>query len=270
MSTQTIAPISKMLNVQKRPIKTHDVLMTYDYSMFKKLNDNRDENLLHIKRLVASFNEHHLVSPILVNEKYQVIDGQHRLSAAIETGKPIYYIIVKGYGINEVTRLNTNQKNWTKIDYLNMYANEGYDAYVTLQKFMSDFPDFGIQSSERLITLRAGSGSTSKDKEGKTVNMKDFEEGKLKIPNITLSYILARKVMEFKPFYNGFHRGTFVSALMPLLRSKIYNQKEMIDKLKVAPIRLANCSSVEAYRMLIEDIYNWKRQRESKVSFRHI
>lgn len=268
MHTTTILNGTK--TTVRKPVKTHDVLMTYDYAMFKKLKDNRDENLLHIKRLVNSFNEQHLVTPIIVNQNMQIIDGQHRLAAAIETGKPVYYIVVNGYGINEVTRLNTNQKNWTKIDYLNMYVAEGYKNYIELNKFMSEFPDFGIQSAERLITLRAGNSMSKRNFDGKTINMKDFEEGKLVIPNVTLSYILARKIMDFKPFYKNYHRGTFVSSIMPLLQNKLYSHKEMIEKLKVSPIQLRNCQTVEAYRMLIEDIYNWKRQKENKVSFRHL
>jgi len=268
MIQQLTVPISKA-NVQRKPVKTHDVLMTYDYSIFKKLKDNREENLLHIKRLVSSFNEQHLVTPIIVNQNMQIIDGQHRLAAAIETGKPVYYIIVNGYGINEVTRLNTNQKNWNKIDYLNMYVSEGYKNYIELQKFMSEFPDFGIQAAERLITLKT-TNTVQKRFDNKVMAMKDFEEGKLVIPNSTLSYILARKIMDFKPFYTNFHRGTFISSMMPLLQNKLYSHKEMIEKLKVCPIQLRNCQTVDAYRMLIEDIYNWKRQKESKVSFRHL
>lgn len=269
MNQQLTVPISNAKVLKGKPVKTHDVLMTYDYSLFKKLKDNREENMLHIKRLVSSFNEQHLVTPIIVNQNMQIIDGQHRLAAAFETGKPVYYIVVNGYGINEVTRLNTNQKNWTKIDYLNMYVSEGYKNYIELNKFMSEFPDFGIQSSERLITLKANGHSQTRI-DGKKAAMKDFEEGKLTIPNITLSYILARKIMDFKPFYKNFHRGTFVSSMMPLLQNKLYSHKEMIDKLKVSPILLRNCQTVDAYRMLIEDIYNWKRQKENKVSFRHV
>jgi hypothetical protein len=34
-------------------------------------------------------------------------------------------------------------------------------------------------------------------------------------------------------------------------------------------MRLVDCPNVESYRMMLEDIYNWKRQKENKVSFRY-
>jgi hypothetical protein len=43
----------------------------------------------------------------------------------------------------------------------------------------------------------------------------------------------------------------------------------MLHKLSVAPIKLQDCLNVEAYKMLLEDIYNHKRQKENKVSFRY-
>ena len=244
-------------------ISRYEVRSTTDYSIFRKLNDNRDENLLHIKRLERSFREQHLVSPIIVNEKMQVIDGQHRLSASINTGVPVYYIIIPGYGINEVTRLNTNQKNWNKMDYMSMYVADGRQAYIELQEFMLKFPDYGIRASESLLTLRNVTGGSKR--------MKAFEEGKLKVPNLTLSYVYARKILEFKDFFKEYNTPSFVLSLMPLLdKKKIYNHQEMLKKLKTCPIKLQRCATIEGYRLLLEEIYNYKRQKENKVSFRYL
>jgi hypothetical protein len=102
------------------------------------------------------------------------------------------------------------------------------------------------------------------------MKMKDFEEGKLTIPNLSISYTYARMILEFEPYYKEFHRGIFTSCMLPMFKSKVYNHREMIYKLSVAPIRLMNCATVSAYRLLLEDIYNWKRQKESKVSFRNL
>lgn len=245
-----------------------EVRMTHDYSMFKIMSDNRNLNLLHVKRLVGSFKSNHLVCPIIVNERYYVIDGQHRLRASEETGMPVYYIVIPGYGINEVQILNTHQKNWSKMDFLNMYCSEGVTAYLELKKFMDDFPAFGIQAAERIVTLKHSSG-IQRVIDGKKMQMKDFEEGKLKIPSITKSCIIARKIMDFKDFFPEFHRGTFVSAIMPLFSNKNYNHKEMIHKLTTCPIKMTPCQNVEAYRLLLEDIYNYKRVKHNKVSFRY-
>ena len=268
MQTQ-IAPTPRINgSVQKSCESVLNVYKTYDYGLFKIMSDNRTINLLHVQRLVESFHAKHLVCPIIVNERHEVIDGQHRLLASKETGLPVYFIVLKGYGINEVQVFNTNQKNWTKMDFLNMYCQEGRKPYLEFKEFMDHFPDFAIQASERILTGKLNGGRQGKIA-GRRAAMKDFEEGKLVIPNLAKSYALARKIMDFKPFYPGFNRGTFVSAVLPLFSSKVYSHKEMLHKLETAKIALTDCPNIPAYRMLLEDIYNYKRQKENKVSFRY-
>ena len=46
------------------------------------------------------------------NEKYEIIDGQHRFEAVKELQKEIYFIKVKGLELDQVRRLNTNTKGW--------------------------------------------------------------------------------------------------------------------------------------------------------------
>jgi hypothetical protein len=247
--------------------EVYSVYLTTDYNKFKLMPDNRNLNLMHVKRLVNSFKQKHLISPIVVNERMEVIDGQHRLRASKETGKPVYYILIPGYGIDEVQVLNTNQKNWLKIDYLHSYCSEGRKEYLEFKEFMDRFPDFGIQVSERILTghMSRKSGMI----EGKKAHMKDFEEGKLNIPSLSQSYSTARKVMDYKEFFTDFHRGTFVSALLTIFKSKNYDHKEMLHKLSVCPIKLQVCPNVESYKLLLESIYNHKRNKENKVSFRY-
>lgn len=268
----SIAPTPKNGSVLKTMVITDQpvnmVYITTDYNQFKILTDNREVNQIHVKRLVESFNEMHLVCPIIVNEKMEVIDGQHRLQASIETGLPIYYIQVPGYGIKEVQRLNANQKNWTKLDFLEMYCAQGKKTYQEFKEFMDHFPELSFQACERILT-GISNGTRQGKMNGHKVQMMDFQEGKLNIPSLGLSYKNARKVMDFKDYYDGFSRGAFVSAVLPLFKSKNYDHKEMLYKLGVAPKKLTHCQNVVQYRMLLEDIYNWKRQKENKVSFRY-
>lgn len=270
MLKTAVAPTLHSSSVHQSLEPVFSVFRTRDYNQFKVMGDNRDINTLHVKRLVESFKQKYLVSPIVVNERFEVIDGQHRLLACKETGLPVYFIIMKGYGIDEVQVYNTNQKNWSKMDYLKMYCEKGVKPYLELQKFMDDFPDFGIQASERIVTLTpyAKKHGTIGGKRG---HLKHFEEGKLIVPNITKSYQLARKIMDFKPWYPNYHRGTFISAILPLFASKVYDHKEMIYKVEVCAkknIKIVDSNDVAGYRLILEDIYNWKRH-EKKVSFKY-
>lgn len=277
MQGQTHAPITKDGKVHIKPslVKhstlVYNVYKTNDYGLFKIMGENRDTNFLHVKRLVESFNERYLISPIIVNEKMEVIDGQHRLAAAMETRKPIYYIVIPGYGIREVQILNTNQKNWNKVDFLKLYVEHGAKPYLEFKKFMEDFPELSFQACERLIRLTNIQGKKV-NIEGATGAMKDFQEGKLVIPNLVKSYQYAKKIMDFKQFYPSFHRGVFISAMIPLFGHKNYHHSEMIYKMGVCPagLKLKDSSNVDGYREQLENIYNWKRLRDNKVSFKYL
>lgn len=275
MRTATVPTPSTNGSVQKihKDQTVYSVLVTTDYDKFKFMSDNRTLNLLHLRRLVESFKEHFLVCPIIVNGKLEVIDGQHRLRAAIETKKPVYYIKIDGYGIKEVQVLNQHQKNWQKMDFLHMYVAERSKPYLAFKQFMDDFPDFQFQACERILTEKARGTTQTVGGNGNgkmRLGIQDFQQGKLQIPDLARAYTNARKILEFKPYFDLFASRDFVAAVMPLLTSKKYSHKEMIAKLQVCPIKLEKGADVMAYRLQIEDIYNYKRQKENRVSFKYI
>lgn len=247
---------------------TYSVYKTSNYGMFKPLTGNRSINLLHVKRLVQSFQNKHLISVLIVNEKHEVIDGQHRLDASKVTGVPIYFIVVPGYSLKEVQIYNTNQKEWKKIDFLKMYCDMDLEPYKKFKEFMNDFPDLGIMVSERILTQLRGNGRSGKIG-GQKASLRDFEEGKLHIPDLEKSYDIALKIMDFKQYYNGFNRGSFVSCMLGIFENKNYNHKDMIKKLQMFPGLIKDCPNVESYRLLIENVYNHRRNKENKVSLRY-
>lgn len=250
------------------------VKCTNDYTIFKTLEGNRTVNKLHVKRLINSFEKKYLISPIIVNEQMQIIDGQHRFEAAKELSLPIYFIIVKGYGLNEVQMLNQNTKNWTKLDYLNAYCDLNYPEYIKFRDFMNKFPDFGISACETILTDRpSGSYKTKKSEElvdetnkSGQYMIRAFQEGNLKISDYNKAVKNAEKIMMIKPYYNGFNRAIFVRAMIGIFKLEYYNHEQFISKLKLNQTALVHCPSVTRYKLLIEDIYNYRSR--NKVSLR--
>ena len=113
-----------------------EVKETYEYDLFSFLDGNRPVNSSNYKKLKASMTEKLLMCPIIVNEKYEIIDGQHRYSASKELGLPIRYIVVEGYDLKDVKRYNVVSKNWKLTDFLNMHASEGKYSYVAFEYFL--------------------------------------------------------------------------------------------------------------------------------------
>ena len=251
----------------------NQVYATNDYSMFKTLNGNRNVNKLHVRRLRESFKNAYLMSPIIVNENYEIIDGQHRYAAAKELQKPINYIVCTEYGLKEVQILNTNMKNWGKMDYLNAYCDLGYPEYLNFRNFMRRFKDLPIAACEALLTNKATASRHKTSSELKGINKKGnyaaryFEEGDLQIFDYDLAVTNAEKIMMIKHYYDGFNRAIFVFAMIGMFKHENYNHSQFIKKLSANPTSLQHCSNVTQYKLLIEDIYNF-RSRE-KVSLRY-
>jgi len=252
----------------------NQVNSTNDYSKFKKLKGNRNVNKLHVRRLMDSFKQAYLLSPIIVNQKYEIIDGQHRFEAAKALGLPINFIICNDYLLKEVQLLNTNMKNWGKLEYLKSYVDLGYPEYIKFSDFMKIFPEFTFSSCETILTNSLSGGHISKT----SVNLKDeinksgsyafryFQEGELFIPDYEKSIENAEKIMMIKPYYEKFNDPTFVRAMIGIFKLEHYSHSRLLDRLAANQNSLVPCRNVTQYKLLIEDIYNF-RSRE-KVSLR--
>lgn len=114
---------------------------TNDYSLFKIVVSNREVDKRHVKKLSESIRRRNLmfIKPILVNDKMQVIDGQHRLEACKQINEPVYYLVVPELNKDDIAILNTAQKNWTMLDFINFYAIEGVPAYREVSKLINRF-----------------------------------------------------------------------------------------------------------------------------------
>ena len=251
----------------------NQVYSTTDYGMFKELRGNRIVNALHVRRLRESFKTSYLLTPLIVNENYEIIDGQHRFSAAKELGLPINYIVCHGYKLEEVQLLNTNMKNWKSEDYLNAYCDLGYPEYLKFREFMQMFPEFGFASSEAILSNSTNHSPRSQAKELRSDTNKDgvyvlrnFEEGRFIIKSLDESIELAEEILKIKPYYDGFNRVVFVRTIIGLLKMPQYSHKKMIAKLASNQSIIQHCSNVGQYKSMLEEIYNF-RNRE-KVSLR--
>ena len=109
------------------------VFRTSNLDLFRPLELNRRVDPRRVDMLKKSIKEYgYLNSPILVNEKYEVIDGQGRLAACKELGCPITYMVVEGLTIDHCRALNMNAKNWTTEDFIISYAESGNENYERL------------------------------------------------------------------------------------------------------------------------------------------
>ena len=240
--------------------KNIQVHTTKDYSLFKVLDGNRDVNHLHLKRLKESIKNNYLTTVIMVNEKFEIIDGQHRFIICQELKLPINYIIQDNYGLNEVQILNANMKNWTMLDYVDGYCDLGYKDYRIYKEFIKKYK-FTNQVALVLLSGEFVSGSNEVSITGK------FKDGKFKVKDLSNSEKIANMILMIEPYYKGYLRRSFIYALIAMFKNENFDFSEFLSKLKQQPTTLQDCTSVTQYKTLIEEIYNYRRRE--KVNLRY-
>lgn len=98
---------------------------TKDYSVFKR-SKNRSINPKDVEKKRKSIQEIGLQSPIIVNKKYQIVDGQHRFEALVQLNKPVDFLISYNWKQDEDTAtINNTQKSWSVMDWAEFRASQG-------------------------------------------------------------------------------------------------------------------------------------------------
>lgn len=235
---------------------TIQVHQTKDYGLFKTVEGNRQLNELHKKRLMQSMSKQYLVNPIIVNEHHQIIDGQHRYTAAMEMGLPVYYIQIDGYGLREVQTLNQNNKNWTSSDFLQAYCDLGYESYIRFRDFVDQY-DFTISIAH---SVALGTGYSKRDTD-------QFKDGLFKFDDQAGAEDRAIKMHTLKAYTPLYNTMMFLYAMLTLFKRPQFDFSTFVQKLSYQQAVLVKCSSVGQYIALIEQIYNHRNR--NKVSLRY-
>jgi hypothetical protein len=242
--------------------KVNEVYQTKDYSMFKFRNDNRVINKSHVKNIANNMKVRgwERGSYVVINKKGEIIDGQHRVTAAMETGVSIQYILETTAGFETIRSLNSRQRNWAIHDHIHGFVVEGNPHYVKLDNFMKMYPD--LKPTECMMMVTNSLSGTDRE---------TFESGRFVTKSMDKAVEWAANIMELKPYFEGYNRSTFVRAIIKTLtKCKEFSFEEFVRKVKVRPSNIHFCGSVDEYIKMIEDIYNFSRNKSGRINLRNL
>jgi len=240
------------------------VKTTNDYNLFKRIQGNRPVSRVHVNKLKKSMIENFIPMPIVVNNKNEIIDGQHRFTAAKELGMNVPYIIIDDLGKDEVHRLNLTSKNWVAGDFLNDYCESRKQDYLIYRDFLEEY-EFDHNVTNAMLS--------GKNRMSGTANA-DFRAGKFKVKALHQARKRADMLTEIGKYYpcisakdRGYKRRRFIYAMLDIFDNPKYNHKEFLKKLKRLSAKLDGCSTTEEYTRVVEKIYNSNRPVSEKVRF---
>jgi len=97
---------------------------TTNYNLFTKIIGNREINQQNIQRIQESVEVIGMHTPMMVNNNYGIIDGQHRLQVAKQLKIPISYYINSDFKEENIHELQVSKK-WTALDFAERNASKG-------------------------------------------------------------------------------------------------------------------------------------------------
>jgi|TARA_R100000995_G_C3473992_1_gene119858 hypothetical protein len=231
------------------------VYKTKEYSLFKYLKGNRAVNELHVRRLVEAIKEKDLQVPIIVDDKMNVVEGQHRLEAYKIVGLPICYIMKDNIGLEDVRKLNSVARKWTLTEYLMSYVKLGNHDYELLEWFHRTY-EFGL--SECIAMLNDKGYTASKE-------IKEFKEGKFVIKDLEQGKTWARSVNKVGEYFQYYKKRSFVLALVVAMKDPKFKWKTFETKLKNFSSKLKNQGSRNDFIVNIERLYNHMTPADKRI-----
>lgn len=226
---------------------TQQIQVTRDYDQFTLMTANREQLPGHVRTLKKSFEEFGnftKAQPILVNERMEIIDGQHRFLACKELGQPVYFSVVPGLGVTEARQMNIVHRNWNHDDYAHSYAASGDTNYQKLQELREDF-GFSYTTILAYAEGMSRKGALKRFRNGEFV-LED-EPGTRQ----RLSYLADTGLIV--PFVSD---KNFTLAMLKVMQAPGYDHKRMLKKLKLHQNMLERRATVQDYLRLLENIYN--------------
>lgn len=231
---------------------------TKDYSLFKVLKGNRTISPFHIENLKKSIQtRNHLdIYPVIVNEKFEVIDGQHRLEAAKQLGLEVHYALKEGLNYIDAMILNACSDNWELNEYLEGFCKNGLQPYLEFKKLLTDCR----------LTIRRFEHVCSKDQ--KNLLKEKFKKGEFKVvedkekladickkTESVIKFLDETLIREQKSFL---HKDNFWKALVNFYSIKDVDHDKFMEKLSVKYQSIGPMSGHKDYLTTFLQIYNWK------------
>lgn len=230
---------------------------TTDYGRFMYMGGNRQVDLKHVKELQSQMERSPQMfasMPILVNENWYIVDGQHRFEAAKALRLPVYYIRQEGVGLADARQLNIAQKRWGIADFAQSYADSGRVDYIELLRINHAYPKIPLSMTASYLAAHRGDGGMSARFRRGEYQIMDKEDG---IENLDL-------LSEVITIVGRPAHQSFAAALWKIAHHEDFDKTRFLTKLREKPDALDMATSTRVNLRNIEEVFN----RSNKIQTR--
>lgn len=238
---------------------------TKEYNKFHFSKLNRELNPSHAKDLYKKIKagEDIVIEPIIVDKKFNIVDGQHRFWALSKAKKSIPYIVDKNISVNATTEINGNQRQMKFDDYIKIWAERKNADY---QMLLNEIEKYKSVTSSGFIA------STLFNKEGSRVLsgniVKAVRNGQFKF-----DYSMQPKVESYFEFLNRKKKELHLRSRIPQGAQKAiisFYLNPMVDEKRLFRILddelIKRIKGDEYSKRLIADAYN-QRLKSNAINY---
>lgn len=259
------------LTAEDEVVRSENVYRTKDYGKkdeetygkFKFIKGNRAIDKLHVNQLIHRFETYgDLLDqfPIEVTKSGEILDGQHRLSAAREANKYIYYKIVEG-NIDTVIVGNSGKKNWSWRDFLNSYAERGNKNYQNLLNIVLEIEGtYGPKSvGYRILATYASLTNPNKQftnsHQAFTQAARAFRMGDIAFPESDVEQVInnIHKLFDIKDAAGLRMTNELATAVDILISVPDYDHKKLLGNIGTFAKRLKESYTVSDFVMTLSE-----------------
>ena len=220
------------------------------------ITGNRTVNRSIVNKLKESMTRWGILTAITVTKygnRYFLVDGQHRYTAAKELGMVIPAIVVPKESLKVIIDLNTIQKNWSLNNYVDFFASNDDKVLAEPYKTLQNIYNTSGLNYTALCRIYSKGGMVS------------FKKGELELDNMEFAETFISYLVDILPYVSFAKNARFIDAYIRIVKNENYSHRRMLKKLQVNDKRktfdMSGESKPNSYGKLMEDIYNSSQSR---------
>jgi|DEB0MinimDraft_6_1074348.scaffolds.fasta_scaffold34101_2 hypothetical protein len=255
---------------------------TMQYEIFSFVDGNRELNSGKVNQLTAEIKKNGLLMPIMVNNAYQIIDGQHRFHACKLAKVPVQYFVRANATVDTAANVNMAGSNWSPADWVNKYASDGNEDYVELKKWIDKCAAHGIkQAAATYLAQNSGanhtyamfsdgqvrmngntraSGAKRLYVVGTAIRLGKWTFGDRKVANDLLNTVLLFRSCGF------YHRPAFITAIIRASRIEGFDPLKLHAQYLKYPEKFTDERTSDKCLKMFEEVYNFSRAQKNRLA----
>ena len=256
------------------------IYATDNYNMFSFILGNRAIEMKDVRRLEILIKLHGQEQPIFVNEKMEIIDGQHRFCACKNLGRSVEFIIRPGTNAANALNSNTGGHNWNIDNRIGYYAQTENEDYKILWKWRSENPDIpatviaailrGSLENRYMYISEDGKLTTHKNRkkgvEYSTIG-NDVQVGEFKIRDLVSArnrIEAIRTILDVLPAGKT-SKGKAASALIKIMRNEHFDYKRLAERIQRLPSYIHPVTTTDECVKMFDEVYNYNKRGKNRT-----